>query len=98
MNESAFADSVGLYMSEMGKVSLLNREEETALAREIQTVGAEVKRLVLGSPVAVRQIRNWAELLEMGEMDAKELLPRGTPSPAEVAGVRRKLNRACLDP
>ena len=92
MNESAFADSVGLYLSDMGKVSLLTREEETALAREISVRGAELKRLVLGSPYAVRQIRNWAELLKQGEMDAKELLPRGTPSSAQVAAMRRKIH------
>ncbi|MFI5348174.1 MAG: RNA polymerase sigma factor RpoD/SigA [Elusimicrobiota bacterium] len=92
MNESAFADSVGLYLSDMGKVSLLTREEETALAREISFRGAELKRLVLGSPYAARQIRNWAELLKQGEMDAKELLPRGTPSSAQVAAMRRKIH------
>ena len=36
MNESAFADSVGLFLAEMGKVSLLSREQETALAQEIE--------------------------------------------------------------
>ena len=91
MNESALADSVGLYLSAMGKVTLLTRAEETSLAREIETAGAEMKRLVLGSPVAARQIRNWAELIKLREMDAKELLPRGTPGRARVAAMRRKI-------
>ncbi len=91
MNESTFADSVGLYLTEMGKVSLLTREEETALARRIETAGAELTRLVLGSPFAARQIRNWAELLKMGEMDPKELLPRGTPAAAQIAAMRRRI-------
>jgi RNA polymerase primary sigma factor len=75
----------------MGKVSLLTREEETAVAREIETAGAELTRLVLGSPFAARQIRNWAELLKLGEMDPKELLPRGTPAAAQIAAMRRKI-------
>lgn len=91
MNESAFADSVGLYLSEMGKVSLLTREQETALAREIEDAGAELTRLVLGSPYAVRQVRNWAELLRLREMDAKELLPRGSPPRARIAAMRRRI-------
>ena len=91
MHDSPYADSVGLFLTEMGKVTLLTREEETALAREIEEAGAEMTRLVLGSPYAVRQIRNWAELLKSGEMDAKELLPRGTPSRAQVAAIRRKI-------
>lgn len=91
MDESVYADSVAQYLSEMGKVPLLGREEETALARELAEAAAELRSAVLGSPVAARQIRNWAELLKSGEMDAKELLPRGTPSPAQVAAMRRKV-------
>jgi RNA polymerase primary sigma factor len=92
MNESStLADAVGLYLSDMGKVALLTRDEETALAREIESSGDELKRVVLGSPVAVRQIRNWAELLKRGEMDAKELMPRGTPSASRVAAMRRRI-------
>ena len=91
MNESHFADSVGLYLSEMGKVSLLTREEETVVAQEIETAGAELERLVLGSPYAARQIRNWAELLKHGEMDPKELLPRGSPPASRIAAMRRRI-------
>ncbi len=91
MNEPSIADSVGLYLSEMVKVPLLNRHEETDLAREIENAGAELKRLVLGSPVAVRQIRNWAALLKQHEMDPKELMPRGTPPPAQIAAMKRRV-------
>ena len=66
-------NAIGMYLAEMGKVPLLSRQEETHLAREIEDAGAELKRLVLGSPVALRQIRNWAELLRAGDMDAKEI-------------------------
>jgi len=91
MMKSLDVDSIGQYLSEMGKVPLLNREEEIHLAREIELSAAELKRLVLGSPVTQRQIRNWAELIRRGEMSAKELMPRGTPNKAQIAGMRRKL-------
>ncbi|MFI5360435.1 MAG: RNA polymerase sigma factor RpoD/SigA [Elusimicrobiota bacterium] len=91
MNEAIAADSFALYLTEMGKVPLLTRQEEIALAREIEESGAELKRLVLGSPVAARQIRNWAELIRRGEMDAKELMPRGTPKPSQIAAMRRRV-------
>ena len=97
MNESSTADSVGLYLSEMVKVPLLSRQEETSLAREIETAGAELKRLVLGSPVAVRQIRNWAALLRQHEMDPKELMPRGTPPPAQIAAMKRRVLSLAAD-
>ncbi|HXT00011.1 MAG TPA: sigma-70 family RNA polymerase sigma factor [Elusimicrobiota bacterium] len=91
MHDSPYADSVGLFLTEMGKVTLLTREEETALARDIETASREKEELVLGSPYAVRQVRNWSALVKSGEMDAKELMPRGTPSRAQVGAMRRKL-------
>lgn len=91
MMKSSTADSIGQFLSDMGKVPLLNREEEIHLAREIELAGAELRRLVLGSPVALRQIRNWAELIRRGEMSAKELMPRGTPNKAQIAAMRRKV-------
>lgn len=85
------ADTVGQFISDMGKVPLLNREEEIHLAREIEEAGKELNRVVLGSPVAARQVRNWAELITRGHMSAKELMPRGTPSGAQIAAMRRRI-------
>jgi RNA polymerase sigma factor (sigma-70 family) len=84
-------NAIGMYLADMGKVPLLTRQQETHLAREIEVASAELKRLVLGSPVALRQVRNWAELIKGGHMDAKELMPRGTPSRAQIGAMRRKL-------
>ncbi len=91
MLTSLDVDTVGQFISDMGKVPLLNREEEIHLAREIEVAGVELKRLVLGSPYAARQLRNWAELITRGHMSAKELMPRGTPNAAQIAGMRRKI-------
>jgi len=85
------ADTVGQFISDMGKVPLLNREEEIHLAREIELAGKELNRVVLGSPIAARQVRNWAELITGGHMSAKELMPRGTPTGAQIAAMRRKI-------
>jgi RNA polymerase primary sigma factor len=89
--KSADNNAIGLYLADMGKVPLLSRQEETHLAREIESAGTELRRLVLGSPVALRQIRNWAELIRGGDMDAKELMPRGTPTRAQIGAMRRKI-------
>lgn len=88
--ETPINDSFRLYATEMGKVPLLTREEELSLARELEAADAELKELALGSPYARRQLRNWAELLKSGEMDAKELMPRGTPRASQVAAMRRR--------
>ncbi len=91
MTTSADTGSFAFSLSEMSKAPLLNRQEETHLARELEAAGAELKKLVLGSPVAARQIRNWAELIRRGEMSAKELMPRGTPTRAQISALRRKI-------
>ncbi|MCR4295600.1 MAG: sigma-70 family RNA polymerase sigma factor [Elusimicrobia bacterium] len=91
MIKTADMNAIGMYLADMGKVPLLSRQEETHLAREMEVASAELKRLVLGSPVALRQVRNWAELIKGGDMDAKELMPRGTPSRAQIGVMRRKL-------
>ncbi|MBI2384792.1 MAG: sigma-70 family RNA polymerase sigma factor [Elusimicrobia bacterium] len=91
MIKSIDNNAIGQYLAEMGKVPLLTRQEETHLAREIETAGGELRRLVLGSPVALRQVRNWAELIKAGHMDAKELMPRGTPTRAQIGAMRRKV-------
>jgi RNA polymerase primary sigma factor len=91
MSESLAPDSFQLYLSEMGEVALLSREEELSLARDIEACRRELRRIVLASPIAARQVRHWAELVAAGEMEVKELLPRGRVSAARLATARRRL-------
>ena len=60
MNDSLSVDTLRWYLSEMGKVPLLTREEEIALARDIAEAKAELRRVALESPVALRQVGHWA--------------------------------------
>ncbi|HVE14391.1 MAG TPA: sigma-70 family RNA polymerase sigma factor [Elusimicrobiota bacterium] len=90
-NEAKYADSFQLYLTEMGKVPLLDRDQEYVLGRRIEESGAEWRRLVLSSPVAARQVRNWDELLTRGLMEPKELMPRGRVSAARRAAFRARI-------
>ena len=89
------------YFTEIGKTPLLTPDMEHALARSIEIDAAALRRIVLASPVARRQIRNWAELIEQGELDPKELLPRGSPDRRKIARMGRRvralarLRRSC---
>ncbi len=80
-----------LYFSEMGSVPLLSAREELAITRRIEVGFLRLDRLVLRSPVAMHQIKNWAHLLRIGEMDPEELLPRGRQSSKKCAGLRRNI-------
>ena len=61
----------------MGRIPLLGRAEEVELTKIIRGGNAELKRRVLGSPVATRAVRDWHELLDAGEIEVEELMPRG---------------------
>lgn len=86
--------SIGTYMNEIGKVPLLKREEEISLSRAVRQRQEELRLLVLSSPLAVREVRNWESLVELEEMTAKELMPRGRRSSWELEGMRRRLKSA----
>jgi len=88
------SNSIRMYLSEMGKVPLLSRDEEVTLARNIRERERELKKLVLESPITMREICNWEELVDQEEMTTKELMPRGKRSSRELSNMRRKLKEA----
>jgi RNA polymerase primary sigma factor len=84
-------NSIRMYLSEMGKVPLLTREQEVSLARSIKENERVLRLLVLESPITYSEIRNWEQLLEQEEMTPKELMPRGRRTAAELSGMRRRV-------
>jgi len=87
------SNSIRMYLSEMGKVPLLTRDEEITLARNIREREKELRQLVLESPITMREICSWEDLIEQREMTPKELMPRGRKSEQELSAMRRKLKR-----
>ncbi|MDE2039655.1 MAG: sigma-70 family RNA polymerase sigma factor [Elusimicrobia bacterium] len=87
----ASSNTIAAYFSEIGRIPLLKREDEVALTRTIRTKTRELRRLVLGSPVALRAIKDWNELLLAREIDPDELMPRGRKSAWQRGGMRRRV-------
>lgn len=87
------SNSIRMYLSEMGKVPLLKREEEITLARNVNERTKELRALVLESPVAMREIPTWVDLIEMDEMTPKELMVRGRKTEDELEAMERKLRK-----
>jgi len=85
------SNSVRMYLSEIGKVPLLSREEEVSLARNVCERRKELRLLVLESPVARREIRSWQDLIALREMTPKELMPRGRRSIREVDAMGKRM-------
>ncbi len=88
------SNSIRMYLSEMGKVPLLSRDEEITLARNIREREKELRKLVLESPITMREICSWEELVDQEEMTTKELMPRGKRTNTELKNMRKKLKDA----
>ena len=88
------SNSIRMYLSEMGRVPLLSRDEEITLARNVREREKELRKLVLESPITMREICNWEELVDQEEMTTKELMPRGKRTTRELNNMRRKLKEA----
>lgn len=87
------SNSIKMYLSEMGKVPLLTRDEEVTLTRNIRERERELRMLVLESSITMREIKNWETLIEQEEMTTKELMPRGRKSSRELSAMRHKIKR-----
>ena len=88
------SNSIRMYLSEMGRVPLLSRDEEITLARNVREREKELRKLVLESPITMREICNWEELVDKEEMTTKELMPRGKRTTRELNNMRKKLKEA----
>lgn len=75
----------------IGSTPLLTREEEVTLSRQIESDLKRLRLLALRSPVAVRELLNWNELISLREMSSKELMPRGRRTGREISRMRRKI-------
>jgi RNA polymerase primary sigma factor len=84
-------NSIRMYLTEMGKVPLLTREQELTLTRNIKENEKTLKLIVLESPITLREIRNWENLLAQQEMTPKELMPRGRKTNQELSRMRQKM-------
>ena len=89
--EELVSSSLQMYLAEMGKVPLLTREEEVNYARNIKENERKLQTIVLECPITLREIRRWDTFLREKEMSAKELMPRGRKSEAELGRMRTKI-------
>jgi RNA polymerase primary sigma factor len=82
---------VRMYLSEMAKVPLLERNVELNLVKSIRENEDRLKFIVLESPLIIKEIRNWETLISQQEMTPKELMPRGKKSKAQLRGMGLKI-------
>ena len=69
-----FNDPVRMYLREMGSVSLLNREEEVEIAKRIEDGEKEIARVILRSPIIVREVISLGEKLKADKLSIREVI------------------------
>jgi len=78
------ADPVRMYLQEMGGVPLLTREEEVAIAKEIESGEREVREATFSLDPALAYVMNLADRLKRGEIEARHIFgddePESEPS------------------
>jgi len=67
-------DPVRMYLSEMGSVSLLTRDEEVKIAKRIEEGEREVLEAALDSPITIRETILLAEKLRKEKITVKETI------------------------
>jgi RNA polymerase primary sigma factor len=67
------SDPVRMYLREMGQVPLLTREGEVEIAKRIEEGDALVARVVIKTPIAVKEILALGERLERGQVKVSEI-------------------------
>jgi RNA polymerase primary sigma factor len=89
-------DPVRLYLKEIGKVPLLNAQQEVAIGRRIEVGQTALRRALAGIPMAVRALGEIGDGLRRGEVPADDVivLPEGGELDAkEVRPVLRAFGR-----
>jgi RNA polymerase primary sigma factor len=67
------SDPVRLYLREMGRVSLLTREGEVAIAKRIEEGKKEVIRIILNCPMTVKEVLNIGEGISEGRIEIRDI-------------------------
>jgi RNA polymerase primary sigma factor len=86
-----YDDPVRMYLREMGKVSLLDREGEIRIAKQIESGNNMVLNTLFNLPLLTRELENFVEKLEIDEIKLNRIVKMDTGGlHPHVIGKRKK--------
>ena len=68
------SDPVGIYLTEMGSISLLNREEEVSIARRIEEGQSAVMEALLGCPLTLEGVYEGLDATRAGNLKLEDFV------------------------
>ncbi len=94
-------DNFKIYMRDMGRIRLLTRGQEIAIAKRIEAGEFKREKTVLGSALGFRELKKLLKdilakkktLLETIDLEPYEDLPEGPPEKKILAGIKKALTR-----
>ncbi len=90
------SDPVRMYLREMGQVPLLTREGEVEIAKRIEEGEALVGRVVLKTPIAVKEILSLGDRLERGLIKVSEITKDYEDEEGEAQGAKQRVRILAL--
>src|SRR5206468_10131249 len=87
------ADPVRMYLQEMGGVPLLTREEEVAIAKEIESGEREVREAAFSLDLALQYVLTLADKLRGGEIEARHIFGDDEPEGESAAAAESTENK-----
>ncbi len=84
-------DPVRMYLSEMGSIPLLSREEEVTLAKKIELSSSRFRRRTLESPVAMAYVFDLYERVKQNRESLDKIMRNSHPSGTERNDVLTRL-------
>ncbi len=92
--ESRIDDPVRMYLHEMGQVMLLTRDEEIALAKQVEDGEKRVDAVLYQSDLIIKELLQLDSRLSSGEIsltDAVKIDGEGELTPPQVKRIRRRI-------
>jgi RNA polymerase primary sigma factor len=94
VRQTRFDDPIWVYMRELGRVPLLNRDREVQIARRIKEAESQMREVLFTSPFSIQEILRTGKKLAEGQVGLEEFVPIEVGEwmpPDQVERARKKI-------